>query len=80
MQTHLGQLLVVFPVLLRVGVAANARMTVELRRRCRRSRGLALSVQQPAEDWEGPALTAGPGGRFSGKMARLLEIENIAFC
>lgn len=75
LQTNLLEFLVFFCVPLRAGVTAHVGRKVDLRR-CM----LTPFVCHPAEDWEGPVLATGPGGRVSMRISRLLEIEDITCC
>lgn len=75
LQTNLLEFLVFFCVPLRAGVTAHTGRKVDLRR-CM----LTPFVCHPAEDWEGPVLATGPGGRVSMRISRLLEIEDITCC
>lgn len=75
LQTNLLEFLVFFCVPLGAGVAAHTGRKVDLR-----CCVLMPFVCHPAEDWEGPVLATGPGGRVSMRISRLLEIEDITCC
>lgn len=75
LQTNLLEFLVFFCVPLCAEVTAHTGRKVDLR--CCM---LTPFVCHPAEDWEGPVLATGPGGRVSMGISRLLEIEDITCC